>query len=57
MVTIKGGNSVEILPIIMGNNPKLNLINVDVHTMFSQILSVHSQDTERKQNFEVNQRP
>ena len=37
----------------MGNNPKLGLVNVDnvfVHTKFGQILSIHSQDIERKPN-------
>ena len=33
----------------MGNNPKLDLVNVDVHTKFGQILSIRSQDIERKQ--------
>ena len=31
------------------NNPKLDLVNVDVHTKFGQILSSHSQDNEWKQ--------
>ena len=31
-----------------GNNPKLGLVDVDVHTKFGQILSSHSQDIERK---------
>ena len=31
-----------------GNNPKLDLVNVDVHTKFGQIMSIHSQDIERK---------
>ena len=26
-----------------GNNPKLEFVNVDVHTKFRQILSIHSQ--------------
>ena len=34
----------------MGNNPKLDLVNVDVHTKFGQILSIRSQDIERKRN-------
>ena len=38
-----------------GNNPKLGLVNVDVYTKFGQILSIRSQDIERKQNFDVNQ--
>ena len=32
-----------------GNNPKLGLVDVDVHTKFGQILSIHSQDIEQKQ--------
>ena len=38
-----------------GNNPKLGLVNVDVHKQFGQILLIHSQDIEWKQNFDVNQ--
>ena len=33
-----------------GNNPKLDLVNDDVHTKFSRILSIRSQDIERKRN-------
>ena len=40
-----------------GNNPKLDLINVDVHTKCGQIMSIHSQDIERKQNSDINQGP
>ena len=47
---IKGHNSVKILQKMTGNNPKLDLVNVDVHSKFGQILSSHSQDIERKQN-------
>ena len=32
-------------------------MNVDVHTKFGQILSIYSQDIERKQNSDVNQGP
>ena len=32
-----------------GNNPKLDLNNVDVHTNFGQILSICSRDIKRKQ--------
>ena len=38
-----------------GNNPKLDLVNVDVHTKFGWILSIRSQDIERKRNSDVNQ--
>ena len=40
-----------------GNNPKLDLVNVDVHTKFGWILSIRSQDIERKQNSDINQGP
>ena len=40
-----------------GNNPKLDLVNDDVHTKFGRILSIHSQDIERKRNSDVNQGP
>ena len=53
----KGHNSVKILLKMMGNNPKLDLVNVDVHIKFGQILSSHSQDIERKPNSDVNQGP
>ena len=36
-----------------GNYPKLDLVNDDVHTKFSQILSLRSQDIERKRNSDV----
>ena len=55
LTSIKGRNYVKILRKMMGNNPKLDLVNVDVHTKFGQILSIHSQDIERKQKSDVNQ--
>ena len=57
LTSIKGRNSVKILQKMTGNNPKLDLVNVDVHTKFGQILSIRSQDIERKQNSDVNQGP
>ena len=39
----------------MGNNPKLDLVNDDVHTKFGRILSICSQDIEQKRNSDVNQ--
>ena len=38
-------------------NPKLDLVNDDVQTKFGRILSIRSQDIERKRNSEVNQGP
>ena len=57
LTSIKGQNSVKSLQKMTGNNPKLDLVNVDVHINFSQILSICSQDIERKQNSDVNQGP
>ena len=56
-MSIKGSNSVKILRKMKGNNPKLDLVNVNVHTKFGQILSIGSQDIERKRNSDVNQGP
>ena len=57
LTSIKGRSSVKILQKMKGNNPKLDLVNVDVHTKFGQILYIRSQDIERKQNSDVNQGP
>ena len=59
LMSIKGRNSVKILRKMRGNNPKLDLVNVDVHTKYGQILSIRSQDTciEWKQNSDINQGP
>ena len=57
LTSIKGRNSVKILRKMMGKNPKLDLVYVDVHTKFGQILSICSQDIERKKNSDVNQGP
>ena len=48
LMSIKGRNSVKILRKMTGNNSKLDLVDVDVHTKFGQILPSHSQDIERK---------
>ena len=55
LTSIKGCNSVKILQKMMGNNPKLDCVIVDVHTKFGQILRIYLQDIERKRNFDVNQ--
>ena len=57
LTSIKGRNYVKILRKITDNNPKLDLVNFDGHTKFCQILSIGSQDIERKQNSDVNQGP
>ena len=38
LTSIKGRNSVKILRKMMGDNPKLDYVNVDVHTKFGQIV-------------------
>ena len=40
LTSIKGHNSVKILRKMTGNNLKLDLVNVDVHTKYGQILSI-----------------
>ena len=57
LTSIKGHNSIKILRKMTGNNPKLDLVNVDMHTKFSPILSIRSQDIERKRNSDINQGP
>ena len=57
LTPIKGHYSVKILRKMTGNHPKLDLVNVDVHTKFGQILSIRSQDIERKRNSDINQGP
>ena len=57
LTSIKGRNSVKILRKMSGDNPKLDIVNVDVHTQFGQNLSTGSQDIERKQNYDSNQGP
>ena len=57
LTSIKGRNSLKIYRKITGNNPKLDIVNVDVHTKFGLILSIRSQDIERKRNSDVNQGP
>ena len=57
LMSIKGHNSVKILQKMTGNNTKLDIVNVDVHTKFGLILSIHSQDIERKRNSDISQGP
>ena len=54
LTSIKGRNSVKILRKMTGNIPKLDLVNVEVHTKFGWILSIRSQDIEWKRNSDVN---
>ena len=40
-----------------GNNPKLDLVNVDAHKKMGQILTICSQGIKQKQNSDINQGP
>ena len=42
---------------IICNSPKLNLVNMNAYIKFCEVLSICSQDIERKRNFGVNQGP
>ena len=57
LTSIKGRNSVANLRNLTLYNPNLDTINVNVFTKFGSILSIGSQDIERKRNFEINQGP
>ena len=39
----------------MGNNPKLYLVNINAYIKFGEVLSICSEDIERKPNFGINQ--
>ena len=38
---------------MMCNNPELDLVNMNAYIKFGEILSIGSQDIERKQNFGI----
>ena len=40
-----------------GNYHKLDLVNIDAHTKFGLIMSIRSQDIERKRNPDLNKGP
>ena len=56
----RASRSITLLPIclkMMFDKFKLNRVNVNVQTKFGQILSIHSQDIERKRNSDAHQGP
>ena len=57
LTSIKGHNSVANLRNLPLYNPNLDIINVNVYTKFDLILSIGSQDIERKRNSDINQGP
>ena len=52
MALIKGYISGTNVRKMTGNNPNLDLVNIDTYTKFDDILRICSQDIERKRNFE-----
>ena len=48
LTSIKGHNSVTNLRKVTGNNPKLDLVNINAYKKFGQILSISSENIERK---------
>ena len=40
-----------------GNTPNLDLVNINAHLKVGQIMSICSQDIERKQNSDISQEP
>ena len=57
LTSIKGRNSVANLRNLMLYNPNLDIILVNVYTKFGYILSIGSQDIERKRNSNISQGP
>ena len=57
LTSIKGHNSVTKKQKITANNPNLDLVIFHAHTKFGEILSICSQDIERKPNLGVNEGP
>ena len=55
--SIKGHNSVANLQKMTLYNPNLDLVNANVYTNFGLILSIGSQDIERKRNSDINKGP
>ena len=55
LTSIKGHNSVTNLRNLPLYNPNLDLVNANVYTNFGLILSIGSQDIERKRNSDINQ--
>ena len=55
--SIKGHNSFENEGKILFNNPNLHLVNINADTKFDLNPQINSQDTEHKQNSDVDQGP
>ena len=54
---MKGHYSVTNLRKMIGINPNLELVNINAHTKFGQILAMSSQDIDQKRKPDINQGP
>ena len=57
LISIKGHNSVTNFQKMIGNNPALDLVNINAHTKFGQNLFISSQDNMQKRKYDINQGP
>ena len=57
LMSYKGHNSVTKLQKMTGSDPSLDRVNINNHNKFGQLLSISSQDIERKQKSDINQGP
>ena len=57
LTSLKGHNSVTNLQKMTGNNLNKDHSNINAHTIFGLILSIPSQDIDRKRNADINQWP
>ena len=57
LTSIMGRNSVVNMQNLTLYNHNLDIINANVYIKFSSILSIDSQDIERKRNSDINQGP
>ena len=57
LAKIKGHNTGANVQKMTCNNSNVDLVNINAFIKYGEILSICSQDNERKQNFGVNQGP
>ena len=55
LTSIKGHDAVTNLRKMTGKNPNLDLVNINDYLKFGEILSICSQDIERKHYSDINQ--
>ena len=54
LISLKGHSSITNSRKMTVNNPKLDLVNINTHAKFDQILTISSQDIEWKRNSKGN---